>query len=257
MSPSSSDKPAQRLLQGLAQAVDLPLDVLTRAGTTVVGHSNRAGTGIATCYHVGPAAVVWTDPAIEDRFVSLADGSAAVSAEQFSAHMAEIGFVHLADSCMRVLPSHNVDMSGAPHDYRHHQLTNDDVDVIQSLVDQCVPNEVDEAGLEDLDDFNEAAINVLSVSPAGDLVAYASAGTWSWDETFADIGVLVHPSHRRQGLGRWVVARTVADLLDAGRLPLYRHMSTNHGSASLSTGLGFETVLWLQAYRLSSHPSGD
>ncbi len=242
---------AQRFLVGLADQLALPLELLDQPGTTVAGRPDRADTAMALCYRVGPSAVIWTDPALEDRFGALASATSTVSAEEFAAYATNVGLSHLSDAAMRVLPSGDVDVPARPQGYGHLRLTNDDVARVRAFTEQCTPDDVEEAALDELDEFDEVAINVLTPQDASALVAYASGGHWDWDSGFADMGVLVHPDHRLRGLGRWVVAQATADLLAAGSLPLYRHDVANSGSGALSASLGFEMVTWLQAYRLA------
>ncbi len=231
--------------------MELPPELLDRPGTTVVGRPDRADTGMALCYRVGSSAVIWTDPVLEDRFSSLASSSSTVPADHFVAHATAVGLSHLADAAMRVLPTGHIDLPSVPADYDHMRLTNDDVDRVRGLTEQCTVEDVEEASLEELDEFDEAAINVLTLNGDDALVAYASGGAWDWDDGFCDMGVLVHPAHRQRGLGRWVVAQAARDLLEADMLPLYRHDLANIGSAALSASLGFELVTWLQAYKIA------
>lgn len=243
-----SNDPSRRLLKGMMLTINLPFELLEQPSTTVIGRPDRADTGMALCYRVGPTAIIWTDPVLEDRFAELADAEAAVSVERFSAHAKQQDLTHLADATMRVLTSGYIEAPTVPDPYRHRRLTNDDVDLVRRLTEKCPLDEVEAAALEELDEFDEAAINVLTADGDDTPLAYASGADWDWDDAFADMGVLVHPEHRRLGLGGWVVAQSAADLLDQGRIPLYRHILANTGSAALSAGLGFEPVLWLQAY---------
>lgn len=247
-----ASKPADQFCRALMSTVDLPMELLDSPATIVVGRPDRADSGMALCYRAGQAAIIWTDPAVADRFGPLAAENTAVSAGTFAAHASELGMIHLADVAMRVLVAdagaEAVAPGPQPEPYEHRRLTTDDVDLVRALTDACSPEEVEAAALDDLDDLDEAAMNVLMADGVDAPVAYASASAFDWDDGIADIGVLVHPEHRRRGLGRWVVARATADLLADGRLPLYRHELTNLGSSALSAGLGFKMVAWLQAF---------
>ena len=217
---------------------------------------------MAFCYWPRAHALLWVDPALEQRFAPLGHEHESISAEQLAARAAELGLEHYADACMRVLPppaAAALERPAAPAGYRHEVLSDDSmgavVERVRALTGQCSDEDVEEAALDELDEFDERAINVLvpEHAPAGAApVAYASACLWDWDRGFGDIGVLVHPDHRARGLGRWTVVHTCVDLLDDGLPPLYRHQSTNVGSQAVADGLGFEIVTDLSVYALPS-----
>ena len=170
---------------------------------------------------------------------------------------------------MRVLTSEAAAKSAGPipAGYRQRWLKADNpehVAMVQAFADRSDPDDVEEAALDEMDSFDEHAINVLVVNddvlvvdddvlvPEGQaeqIVAYASAALWDWDADFADIGVRVDPDHRSKGLGTLVVAYTVAALQADGLLPLYRHGHHNPGSRRIAELIGFEvaTTLWFFA----------
>ncbi|HZN76923.1 MAG TPA: mycothiol synthase [Micromonosporaceae bacterium] len=91
------------------------------------------------------------------------------------------------------------------------------------------------------------AVHVLARAPDGELVGYAHVDTTDEVEG-PSAELVVHPMHRRHGLGRALVreALAIADERDAaGRLRLWAH--GDHPSANaLALSLGFERarVLW-------------
>lgn len=248
----------QLLLRGLAAQLDLPVELLHTPGTNVLGRQDRADTGMAVCYWAGARTLVWVDPVLEERFAELASETEGVTPAQFSATAAEAGLGHFADARLRVLPPEAataVQRPGVPAGYRHERLTNADVDRVRALTVQCSEEDVEEAALDELDEFDEQAINVLlpaDAEPGAAPIAYASACSWDWDldptDGFGDIGVLVHPDHRKLGLGLWAVLHTCADLIDDGVRPLYRHLATNAASAALASHLGFEVATDLTVF---------
>lgn len=74
-------------------------------------------------------------------------------------------------------------------------------------------------------------------SDQGDVLA-SSGLNWQTPR-FAEIFVHTKSPHRRQGLGRSVVAAAVQHVLDAGRIPIYAVASNNRPSIQLAESVGF------------------
>ena len=250
----------RRFLDGLAEAAAIERDLLDRAGTTVIGRADRAGSNSLACYRAGAHLLVWGDPAVVDR-VSDLSGPGTLEAVELAERAVRAGFDAVATVMSHVLPDDaSVVPGGVGADYVQTWLEADDaatVPAVRAFTERCDPSEVEDADLEDLDDYAEAAINVVvpDPAPADDplhIVAYASASVWFWDPALADIGVLVHRDHRRRGLARVVVAHTTRRLLDEGRIPLYRHEAKNVGSQSTAASVGFRPVARLDYFVASA-----
>ncbi|MEM9654577.1 MAG: GNAT family N-acetyltransferase [Actinomycetota bacterium] len=249
-----------RFLEGLVAEAQIDAEMLTRVGTTVVGREDRAGSGVVVCYWAGEHTLVWADPEVIDRIGSMNDGSTARPLAEVTDTLTAGGFDLLATADMRVLSGPPVQPARIPKGYNHRWLTTADADValVKAFADRSDPVDVEEAALDDLDNFDETAINVLTAAddPLGEtLLAYGSACDWDWDPLFGDIGVLVDPEHRKAGLGRLVVAHTTQQLVTEGRIPLYRHGRHNLGSMGIAVGLGFEVATTLAYF--TSPTSGD
>ncbi len=251
-----------RFLDGLASETALDRDRLDRPGTTVIGREDRAGSGALACYRAGAHLVIWGDPAVVDRVDALA-GPDAMTGADLADSVGRAGFALHATVVSNMLASAPPSPSPAPAAYDHVWLDGDEpatLTAVRAFTERCDPDEVEAAALDELDEFDEAAINVLTVEPPEDLlhiVAYASAAAWEWDPTMADIGVLVDAGHRRRGLANLVVANTVARLLADGRLPFYRHAASNAGSASVAASNGFEPVATLDYFTLTDTSGVD
>jgi RimJ/RimL family protein N-acetyltransferase len=252
-----------RFLDGLAAAAGVDRASLARPRTTVVGRDDRAGSGALACYRADRHLVLWGDPAVVDRVAHLDDPTTTPAAAPLRARLASAGFELVAEVVSNVLagqPIPPVELTGP---YRHHWLAverPDHVDAVRAFVARCDPADVEAAALDELDDgYDDEAINVCSPLDVEDLhpVAYASASRWTWDPDFGDIGVLVEPDHRGRGLGRFVAAHTVERLFSVGRLPLYRHEVSNHGSRAIAAGLGFEPVVTLAYFVLAGEKAAE
>jgi hypothetical protein len=250
-----TDDPTARFLDGFSRVVAIDLSRLATPGTALVGEEERADSGVAACYWADGHAVIRCDPALVEPLQPLVDDTRTISRDDVGRAFVDAGLAHIADADMRVLPDVGSlpDPGRLPPGYQQRWLQTDDpthVDLVRAFADRCDPEDVEEAALDELDDFDERAINVVTPSDRPDhLVAYGSACDWDWDDAFCDIGVLVDDGCRKLGLGHFVVRHTVAALLAEGRLPLYRHGHDNLGSAAIATGAGFRPAVTLAFYR--------
>lgn len=240
----------ERFLEGFVAEAQIDAALLQRAGTTVVGREDRADSGVAVCYWAGEHTLVWSDPELIDQLGAMNDPGRSISLAEATDDLVARGFTLAATADMRVLVGDPQQPPRAPKGYDHRWLSMESTDIalVRAFADRSDPEDVEEAGLEDMDNFDERAINVLTAEAdqSGEtLLAYGSACDWDWDPLFADIGVLVDPEHRRDGLGRFVVANTTRQLVTEGRIPLYRHSHDNLGSRGIAVGLGFETATTL------------
>jgi len=111
------------------------------------------------------------------------------------------------------------------------ELTAADADLFAAFTAACREEDLDEAYVE-LDHW--LVVGVLS---QGVLVAAASAYVWQ-DSALADVGVITHPQHRRQGHARAVVRAISRRLLQRGYQPQYRCFHTNAASAAVAASAG-------------------
>ncbi|MEM9562152.1 MAG: hypothetical protein AAGA93_06030 [Actinomycetota bacterium] len=263
----------RRFLDSLTDATGLDRGSLGPAGTTVVGRQDRADTGALACYRAGGHLLVWGDPAVVDRVTDLG-GPTTPSIDELTTRLDTAGFELFATVRNNLLagpPTEPGDLAVLAPDLRQRWLRDDTpgvVDAVRAFTERCDPDEVEAAALDELDEFNEAAINVVvpaddtdtdtgtdtddadGTDGAGrpDIIAYASASAFDFDPLIADIGVLVRGDHRRRGLATFVVASTTARLLDDGRVPLYRHTAANAGSAATAAAVGFRPVATLDYF---------
>lgn len=239
----------RRFLNGLATAAGFDPSLLDRSGTVVRAREERAGTGSVIVYQAGAHILIWCDPLLLERLQEFADAERTVDAAAMASRLAGLGSDLAGSADMRVLTASPRPIAPVPAEYQHRWLRADrpsDVALVRALTERSSPDDVDEAGLEDLDDFNERAINILvPIDQPDEIVAYASAADWDWDPTFGDIGVLVDAAHRQRGLGTLVVGHTIAALQADGRLPLYRHDGDNTGSQRIADAIGFEEATTL------------
>ena len=159
-----------RYLDGLAREAAVDRAAIDRPGVTVVGRDDRAGSNALACYRVADHLVVWADPAVVDRAVAagLADGvDAAPSTAEVDALVAAAGFAKVATVVNNLLdgrPSPPPDLADLAAGYRHRWLDDREpgtVDLVRAFTERCDADDVDAADLDELDSFDEAAINVV------------------------------------------------------------------------------------------------
>lgn len=270
MGPTAADRGAgtaqvdasawrRRFVDGFAGVLDLDPALIDRPGTSVLTRADRAGTGVVACYCVGRRLVLWADPALDGVLgdIRLASaGRSVADIDEVDALLADAGFVPVSRGEICVLDQRSP-VPPPPGPYTLRQLSADEpdhVDAIRAFVAGCDPAEVTAAGLDDLDDFDEVAVNVIvdNGSGADAIVAYSSAMDWAWDPVFGDLAALVHVDHRRRGLAAVVVAAAIDDLLTLGRAPLYRYSTDNLASARLAAVLGFRPVARFTIHQLAA-----
>jgi RimJ/RimL family protein N-acetyltransferase len=114
----------------------------------------------------------------------------------------------------------------------------------QLFRDECTSDEWNEAGLAE-------KLRVIGVFYNGRLGALAGYERFEKpDSRLAQIGVIVHPSMRGQGLGEAAGKSLVNILLNEGLIPQYRALRSNSASMRLSAKLGFQHFADQGAIRL-------
>jgi len=107
------------------------------------------------------------------------------------------------------------------------------------------------------DDLEKAEILVDEPDPvifglfdgAGQMAAYASHRYW--EDLLCDIGVLVHPNFRGQGLGAAAVSTLCRWCIENEKIPMYRVMEDNPHSLTIPRALGFQMIVRVDALRIS------
>ncbi len=135
------------------------------------------------------------------------------------------------------VPSHTI-----PPDYNIRDIDPSDHPTIQAFLATCSDEDIEDA-LIDVDDPDEEIRMVFqNDAPVG------YAGYRLWESGLGDVGILIHPDHRKMGLGIAAVAATTAACIANGRLPFYRTSRDNKGSAAIAEGLGYKLCWISNAY---------
>ncbi len=112
-------------------------------------------------------------------------------------------------------------------------------------------------GAATADDLEKAEILVDEPDPVifglfdggGQMAAYASHRYW--EELLCDIGVLVHPHFRGQGLGAASVSTLCEWCIANEKIPMYRVLEDNPHSLTIPRGLGFQMMVRVDALKIN------
>ena len=72
------------------------------------------------------------------------------------------------------------------------------------------------------------------------------ASYWFWGEKIADIGVVVHPKYRQQGVGKVLVSKLCEWGINNQKINLYRHNEINKKSHFLALSLNFKNHFFVE-----------
>lgn len=121
------------------------------------------------------------------------------------------------------------------------ELEYKDIEILENLKSACDPQEVNIAQIM-IDD-----IHVLGAFVKDKLVGVSSIldlwGTY-------DIGILVHPDYRRQGISTMLVSANANWVLSENKICMYRCDDFNIGSINTAKKLGFQTEVEVIIYEL-------
>ena len=116
---------------------------------------------------------------------------------------------------------------------------------LRSLYDACTEEDLDEAEIY-VDDPDPVIYGMFAKEQ---LVTYASHRYW--DEIIADMGVLIHPNYRSQGLGKAVVSALCDWCIQNNVVPMYRVFSDHPHSQRIPQALGFQELVVIETVKLS------
>ncbi|MEO1061824.1 MAG: GNAT family N-acetyltransferase [Actinomycetota bacterium] len=240
--------PRDRFRRALAHELAVAPEAIDRPATVVVPEDDRAGSGLAVAYAIGQLTAIRCDPALAPALAPLSAPDRALSFEELEAWTGDRDWSVVDGNDNHVLPAGwaaptlTVPQDGTLVDLDTSDATTQQL--IADLVEATGDDDAEEAEV-DLEDLDALAVALLDGD--GAIAAFASARPWDVDETFDDIGVLVHPDRRRGGWGTAAVLALVARSLELDRHPLYRCNWTVTGSKRLAVGLGFEVACRLLA----------
>lgn len=240
---------SERFIEEVVAAMEADLGGPLGTGTVVVPTDDRAGSNVAVAYPVAGRLALWCDPAVAGHLAPVA-GPSVMSLDEFAVRAGELGGEAVGRGCNLTCdgkPSPVASIEGATLRVLSRDVETD-VELMKTLADELSEEDLEECEL-DIDDLDPRLL-VFVDDGSGKVVAFASGLPADGSPSFDDVGVAVHPDHRRRSLGAAVVGAFVEEFCtDGTRLALYRHDVENVGSGRLARSVGFTPVHTIGAFR--------
>ena len=208
-------------------------------------------SGTCVLYHIGQASIIRVDPALAER-INLPAGMlptpSAMTIKDLQDHIGGQYTVGLKYTLLdHFLDPKDFKPAPAPEGFIPHYLdaqNKTENAILLDFYDQCSAEDLDEADIY----IDEPDPVIFGLFDGEQMVAYASHRYW--ENTLADIGVLVHKDYRKRGLGKAVVAELCQVCFDHDIVPMYRAMDYNTGSLRIPHALGFEMLLTVKSLKI-------
>jgi GNAT superfamily N-acetyltransferase len=116
--------------------------------------------------------------------------------------------------------------------------------ILFSLFEACTEEDLDAADIY-IDDPDPVIFGLFNGEK---MVAYASHRYWG--ESIGDMGVLIHPEYRSQGLGKAVISALCEWCIQNEVVPMYRVFSDHNHSRRIPLALGFKDMVIVESLRV-------
>ena len=207
--------------------------------------------GTCVLYHMDQASIIRIDPALA-KLINLPAGMypqpIAMTEQELQDHIGGQYTVGLKYTLLdHFLDPKDFKPSPAPQGFtpRYLDAANEAENaILLAFYDQCSADDLDEADIY----IDEPDPVIFGLFDGEQMAAYSSHRYW--ENTLADIGVLVHKDYRKRGLGKAVVAELCQVCFDHDIVPMYRAMDYNTGSLRIPHALGFEMLLTVKSLKI-------
>ncbi len=235
----------QAVLANWAAHFRCPVETLLTAGTTRLSAQRYAGDRVAVLNHIAAHTFVEYDPeydALFERLIARLRPGQTLSAVELVRTLGGDVFEGQDVTLMHYLYPPDLPPHEPQPPLTVRRLTIADAGAMGALHAACTPEEVDDGLVEVTHDaafgcFEDGSVGARLLAAAS---GYLRAG-------FVDIGALTHPAHRRQGLGKLVVAALSQWAIEQGRIAQYRSNTTNPASLALARSLKFRLYFHAEA----------
>jgi len=103
------------------------------------------------------------------------------------------------------------------------------------------------------EDIEQGQVSVEDEMPTGLVYKNKLVGVssyWFWGESIADIGIIIHPEHRKKGLGKVLLYHQCLRGIEIHKINQYRYDIDNLASQELCKRAGFKELISLQVLQL-------
>jgi RimJ/RimL family protein N-acetyltransferase len=242
----------ERVLDHWGKRFNAPVEQFSMVGSHIISDASFLDTGNVNIYHVGEFTFVRMDPSICVQ-LQLSDGlnlpsvltlpDLAVLIRLGMRHTAHIDLVdtggyfyldpHSFKPVASLLPGNLVQVDPRM-----------DSKLIANLCQDCPALDVEDAEIS----ADEPDAVIFGHLLDGKLISYA--GFRTWDEVFADIGVLTHPQQRGHGLARAATSMLCTWCIEHGIIPMYRVSDDNQASRRIPEALGFSKMVEIEVLKV-------
>jgi GNAT superfamily N-acetyltransferase len=246
----------ERVVYGYwAKRFDCVRENFVHLGTLVIKEGELAETGKIYIYHIDRMSVVRVDPSLAKQ-AGLPNGYdrdfGSLTADKLQGLVKEECRVEVESTLLDCyLDPREFKCFAAGGDFTTRRLYADnDNSHLLSLYEACTEADLDEAEIS----IAEPDPVIYGIFAGGQLVAYASHRYW--DEVIADMGVLVHPRYRGQGLGKAVVSALCEWCIGNGVVPMYRAFTDHTHSLRIPQALGFKEMVVIETLKVMERGTG-
>ncbi|WP_026735337.1 GNAT family N-acetyltransferase [Fischerella sp. PCC 9605] len=206
--------------------------VFERSGTIAIATEQPETYSRIIVTRITQSAIVQVPPNWVDAIVEELDLDQIVTAEQILATFADDKLEFGWRDFIWYFPP---DALASSLDQRVRSLNENDQKALEQLLEACSEEERELGN-----------VNLNQALPVGlfDQSILISVASFIFDgDSVADVGVITHPNHRGQGLGRLVVSELIRQGIECKRIIQYTTQEKNLSSKRLAESLGF----WLYA----------
>jgi RimJ/RimL family protein N-acetyltransferase len=220
----------ERINQTWCDHFKLPIEIASKAGTTISKNENRDADSFLILWPVGQHIVLEIAPAVEEavqKVLSQIEPDTPVTLDDFKRAWCDVetsGMPMYAMDAAEFRPFY----VSPPYTLR--QLTTEDQPAFDAFLAQCSEEDKDEG---DVSIEHMIAFGIFD----GERIA-AAGSVFIW-RGFIDIGILTDPAYRKKGFGKALVSACTEYYLSGDKVVGYRHDSKNVGSRGIAQALNF------------------
>ncbi|MGB1285969.1 MAG: GNAT family N-acetyltransferase [Aggregatilineales bacterium] len=232
----------KRIVSTWSREFGLDEVTLTTPGTTLLVDEDRDEANWLIFWVAGEQVVIPIAPTMKDDLEAVLSDFPSdhrLSAADLTMAWAEHSLRTHADK-FYVLDDTQFEAFVPDEKYSVRVLTPDDEAAFAAFQAQCTEQEREEGEISIGDEI------ATGVFDGERIVSGASMYEW---RHFADIGVLVDPAYRKQGLGKAAVSLLCERLMQDERVVCYRHDKNNRGSQGVAQGLNLRLIATIHALR--------